>query len=64
METSNWCRFIRPAQSREDRNLSVIIKENNIYFISIKLLNDGDELLYWQDSPAFTTKKKMGKSSE
>ncbi|KAF7268957.1 hypothetical protein GWI33_017986 [Rhynchophorus ferrugineus] len=62
METSNWCRFIRPAQTREDRNLSVIIKENSIYFISIKLLDDGDELLYWQDSPTFTTKKKMGKS--
>ncbi|XP_030749206.1 uncharacterized protein LOC115877185 isoform X2 [Sitophilus oryzae] len=62
METSNWCRFIRPAPNRDDRNVTVIIKENNIYFINIKVLNDGDELLYWQDSSTFTSKKKMGKT--
>nr|CAI5840701.1 unnamed protein product [Callosobruchus analis] len=49
-ETSNWLKFIRPAPSRAIKNLTVIVKDEKLYFVSIKVINPGDELLYWQDT--------------
>lgn len=61
---SNWMRFIRPAPVREDRNLSVIIVEDSLYLVSLKGLNVGEELLYWQDTFDSSNKKKAEKKVE
>lgn len=63
VELSNWLKYIRPAQKREERNLTVISKEKDLYFITIKFIKSGEELLYWQDSPISAVKKKMEKTS-
>lgn len=61
---SNWIRFIRPASTRDERNLAVISKEDKLYFVSTKQINAGEELLYWQECPNTTNKKKMEKTSK
>ncbi|XP_060519982.1 uncharacterized protein LOC132698117 [Cylas formicarius] len=62
IEYSNWMKYVRPAPSRSEKNLSVICKENKIYFVSVKFITDGDELFYWQDSPLSNSKKKLEKT--
>ncbi|KAJ8919680.1 hypothetical protein NQ315_006208 [Exocentrus adspersus] len=62
-ELSNWVKFIRPATKREERNLTVISKEKNLYFVTVKFVKVNEELLYWQDSPAPASKKKMEKTT-
>lgn len=64
LEDSNWMRFVRPASTRHDRNVTVICKNDEIYFVTIKGLQAGDELLYWQDSTVIPNKKKMEKTSK
>lgn len=64
LQSSNWIRFIRPAPTREERNLSVIIKEKHLYLVSIKSINPGDELLYWQDTFITNRKKENEKTGE
>lgn len=63
VELSNWLKYVRPAPKREERNLTVISKEKDLYFITIKFVKSGEELLYWQDSPISAVKKKMEKTS-
>ncbi|EFA01111.1 hypothetical protein TcasGA2_TC010323 [Tribolium castaneum] len=62
LETSNWMRFVRPAPTRDDRNITVVAKDSSLYFVSIKAIKNGEELLYWQDS-SIPSKKKMEKNS-
>lgn len=63
-DDSNWMRFVRPASTRDDRNVTVVCKNDEIYFVTIKNLQVGDELLYWQDSNVVSNKKKMEKTSK
>ncbi|XP_057660548.1 uncharacterized protein LOC130896435 [Diorhabda carinulata] len=60
---SNWLKYIRPAPVRENRNLTVITKDCKLYFVTIKSVAIGDELLYWQDPPLAANKKKMEKTA-
>jgi hypothetical protein len=62
LEISNWMRFVRPALTRDDKNVTVVTKENYLYFVTTKLIKNGEELLYWQDSAVATNKKKMEKT--
>lgn len=62
--TSNWMRFVGAAPTRPQRNLSVAIKEGALYLVSIRALEEGDELLYWQDTFEAATRKKPDKSGE
>lgn len=62
-ESSNWGRFLRPAGAREERNVAAISRESKLYFVTTKLVNKGEELLYWQDDAFKTNKKKMEKTS-
>lgn len=64
LEESNWMRFVRPASTREERNITVVCKKDELYFVTIKNLQMGDELLYWQDSSVVSNKKKMEKTSK
>ncbi|XP_063920863.1 uncharacterized protein LOC135135662 [Zophobas morio] len=63
LEISNWMRYVRPAAARDDKNITVITKKDVFYFITTKLIKNGEELLYWQDSTVTTNKKKMEKTS-
>lgn len=62
LENSNWMRFVQPAPTRDDKNITVVTKENSLYFVSTKAIKNGEELLYWQDSAIATSKKKMEKT--
>ncbi|XP_018567785.1 uncharacterized protein LOC108908278 [Anoplophora glabripennis] len=63
VELSNWLKYIRPAPKREERNVTVISKEKDLYFVTVKFVKSGEELLYWQDSPISANKKKMEKTT-
>lgn len=64
LNEANWTRFIRPAPNRENRNVSAISKNNQLFFVSVSNIDAGEELLYWQDDTVNTNKKKMEKTSE
>ena len=63
--TSNWIRYVRPAETKEDRNVAVISKKGELYLITSKSISPGTELLYWSDSQstAWTRKNKIDKTS-
>lgn len=64
LEESNWMRFVRPASTRDERNVTAVCKNDELYFVTIKDLQVGDELLYWQDSNVVPNKKKIEKTSK
>lgn len=61
-EISNWIRFVRPAPTRDDKNLMAVIRENNLFLVSVKAISKGEELLYWQDNLMCSFKKKLEKN--
>ena len=63
-EKSNWVRYIRPAQTRKQRNVATIFKDDSLYFVSCRNISKGEEILYWTDDPELVwTKKKADKKS-
>ncbi|KAJ8941341.1 hypothetical protein NQ318_004785 [Aromia moschata] len=48
---------------KDEKNLIVISREKSLYFVSVAAIKSGDELLYWQDSPFSSSKKKMEKTT-
>ncbi|KAK2714246.1 uncharacterized protein LOC136039763 isoform X2 [Artemia franciscana] len=63
-QRSNWFRYLRPAPTREERNLAAVVRGDLLYLLSIVELKDGDELLYWVDDPSpVWAKKKVDKLS-
>ena len=64
-QRSNWLRFIRPAPSREERNVSLVTKNGELFFVTTADLSANEELLYWTDDTISAwSKKRMSKSSE
>nr|XP_022920311.1 uncharacterized protein LOC111428853 [Onthophagus taurus] len=63
LHLSNWARFVRPAPSRESRNLCVIAKEGLLYFFSVRDVKEGEELMYWQDGGSVCKKNKVEKTN-
>lgn len=61
---SNWMRFVRPASSRDTRNVAAVSKAEELFFITTADISAGKELVYWQDDVLSVTKKKMEKASE
>ncbi|KAL1513230.1 hypothetical protein ABEB36_002666 [Hypothenemus hampei] len=62
-QSSNWMRFVKPAPTRDERNLTVAISDNNLFLVSIKEIQPGDELLYWQDTfSSNNNRKKVDKT--
>jgi len=56
---------LRPAPTREERNLAAVVRGDLLYLLSIVELKDGDELLYWVDDPSpVWAKKKVDKLSK
>lgn len=64
VEDSNWLKFVRPAPSREERNLAVVCKDGDLHMTTVRTVHPGEELLYWQDNIITTNKKKMEKTSK
>lgn len=63
---SNWIRYVRPAETKEDRNVALISKNGELFLVTTKSLIAGAELTYWSDSQstAWTRKNKVDKTSE
>lgn len=64
VKDSNWLKYIRPAPSREERNVAVVCKNGDLYVTTVRTVHAGEELLYWQDNIITTNKKKMEKTSK
>lgn len=68
---SNWLRYIRPAPTRDQRNVVIVWSgdvEGNVsevYFITCKDIGEGSELFYWSDHMnSAWGRKKIDKMSE
>ena len=59
-EKSNWVRYIRPAPTRKQRNVSSVFKDDSMYFVACRNITKGDEILYWMDDPDLLWTKKKG----
>ena len=44
---SNWLMFVKRARSSREQNLVVFQQQQDIFFITIKDVQPGTELLYW-----------------
>ena len=64
--TSNWIRYVRPAETKDDRNVAIISKNGELSLVTSKNLAAGTELTYWSDSQstAWTRKNKIDKTSK
>lgn len=56
-------RYIRPAPSRETKNVLAISNTQQIFMVTTRDIGTGEELLYWQDDASGSNKKKMEKTS-
>ncbi|RZF44450.1 hypothetical protein LSTR_LSTR002223 [Laodelphax striatellus] len=67
-DASNWTRWLRPAPSRDQRNLAAVPVQLNgerrLCFVTTQPLAGGDELLYWTDQQHAWSTKKMTKTSD
>lgn len=68
---SNWLRYIRPAPTRDQRNVVVVWMGqtdgnlSEVYFVTCKDIADGCELFYWSDHLNSTWgRKKIDKMSK
>lgn len=63
--TSNWMRYVRPAENRDDRNVVLINRNGQLFLVTNKSLVAGTELTYWSDSQstAWARKNKIDKTS-
>lgn len=61
---SNWLRYIRPANTKSERNVAVVISDKNVFFVTSATIEEGDELVYWSDDcNSSWGKKKIEKMS-
>lgn len=62
---SNWLRFLRPAPTRELRNLTLVCVDGIVFFITCTEIDVGYELLYWSDEiNSAWDKKKIERTSK
>ncbi|XP_014217302.1 uncharacterized protein LOC106645860 [Copidosoma floridanum] len=62
---SNWIRYVRPSENKEDRNVVVVQRNGELFLVTTKSLNTGTELMYWSDSNTtnWARKNKMDKTN-
>ncbi|XP_011302512.1 uncharacterized protein [Fopius arisanus] len=62
---SNWLRYMRPAETKDERSVVVIIENGKLYFVTTQNITPGSELTYWADSQssAWTRKNKTDKTN-
>ena len=62
---SNWMRYLRPSRQRDQRNVVLVHRNEQIYFVSCTDIDPGCELLYWSDDcNSAWGKKKIEKTSK
>ncbi|XP_047111747.1 uncharacterized protein LOC124788521 [Schistocerca piceifrons] len=62
--SSNWLRYLRPAPTRDQRNIVPLPRDGHLYFVTSIDIQAGEELLYWADDPTtIWSKKKMEKTN-
>lgn len=62
---SNWMRFLRPAPTRELRNLTLVCVDGIVFFVTCTEIDVGCELLYWSDEiNSAWDKKKIERTSK
>lgn len=47
---SNWIRHVRPASLRSDRNVTTVQCADRLYLVTIRQIQYGEELRYWDDT--------------
>lgn len=62
---SNWIRYIRPSESKVERNITVITKRGELHLVTTQNITPGMELTYWADSQSttWTRKNKIDKTN-
>ncbi|XP_046735811.1 uncharacterized protein LOC124405175 [Diprion similis] len=62
---SNWVRYMRPADTKEERSVIVMSKEGELHLVTTQNITPGMELTYWADSQSstWTRKNKMDKTN-
>ena len=64
-EQSNWLRYLRPAPNRRARNVAAVVRDDQLFFITMKTIEKEEEIVYWIDDPDLMwTKKRAEKKSE
>lgn len=64
-EKSNWLRYLRPAPQRRARNVAAVVRDDQIFFVTMRDVDKEEELLYWIDDPDLMwTKKRAEKKSK
>jgi hypothetical protein len=64
-DRSSWIRFVRPAPSKEQRNVAAIVRGTDLYFVTTCAVEPGAELLFWlEHSVSGWARKKMEKTSK
>lgn len=63
---SNWVRYMRPADTKEERSVIVLTRKGELHFVTTQNIAPGTELTYWADSQSstWTRKNKMDKTSQ
>lgn len=63
---SNWIRYIRPAETKEERNVAIFNKQGELQLVTTHSILPGTELIYWAESQssAWTRKNKIDKTSK
>lgn len=61
---SNWLKYLKPATSREGRNVALVSIDSRAYFVTCTEVEEGCELLYWSDDcNSAWARKKIEKMS-
>lgn len=62
---SNWLRYMKPANTKSERNVAVVLSDKNVFFVTSAVIEDGEELVYWSDDcNSSWGKKKIEKMSQ
>ena len=59
-DESNWMRFIRPAQNEEEQNMIMTEVNGNLFFVTNRVVNFGEELKVWY-SEQYATQHGLSK---
>ncbi|KAF4520382.1 hypothetical protein B566_EDAN012887 [Ephemera danica] len=63
-ERSNWLRYVRPAPTKEQRNVAALVRGSDLYFVTTCAVEPGAELLFWlEHSVTGWARKKMEKTN-
>nr|CAD7598620.1 unnamed protein product [Timema genevievae] len=63
-DSSSWIRYVRPAPTRDLRNVVPVSRDGALYLVTLVGIQEGEELLYWADDTTTSwARKKMEKTN-